>query len=89
MPYTTLQAGDISGARQALEDMRAAGVPPNAVTYTIMMDRLVAADDLKVDCHPSQLEASAPSCTGCCTARQAVTDEDVLMSSATRNRACL
>ena len=36
------------GAKQVLADMQAAGVPPNAVTYTILMDRLVATDDLKV-----------------------------------------
>lgn len=43
-----MQAGDVAGAQQVLEEMRAAGAPPNAVTYTIMMDRLVANDNLKV-----------------------------------------
>lgn len=42
------------GAKQVLADMRAAGVPPNAVTYTILMDRLVATDDLKVIQPPNQ-----------------------------------
>jgi pentatricopeptide repeat protein len=48
------QAGDVPGAKQVLADMQAAGVPPNTVTYTILMDRLVATDDLKV-MHPNAL----------------------------------
>lgn len=42
------QAGDTAGARQVVEDMRAAGAPPNAVTYTVIMDSMVAAGNLKV-----------------------------------------
>jgi hypothetical protein len=42
------------GAKQVLADMQAAGVPPNAVTYTILMDRLVATDDLKVIQPPNE-----------------------------------
>lgn len=48
MHCCTLQAGDRPGARAVLEEMRDAGAPPNAVTYTILVDAEVRTGNLKV-----------------------------------------
>ena len=43
-----MQAGDLAGAEAVVVDMRAAGAPPNAVTYTLLLDAHVRRGDLKV-----------------------------------------
>lgn len=50
MPKTLvyLQASDLPGAEAVLEEMRAAGTPPNTVTYTILLSAHVDAGNLKV-----------------------------------------